>query len=79
MAEEARLESVYASKAHPGFESPSLRKEEMEWKPNTVNIAKRLPSKNFQLYGASSRVSSKPRDAIRSHEDNPSSIDKIEN
>ena len=25
MAEEARLESVYASKAHPGFESPSLR------------------------------------------------------
>ena len=26
MAEEARLESVYASKAHPGFESPSLRK-----------------------------------------------------
>ena len=28
VAEEARLESVYASKAHPGFESPSLRKEE---------------------------------------------------
>ena len=27
MAEEARLESVYASKAHRGFESPSLRKE----------------------------------------------------
>ena len=27
VAEEARLESVYASKAHRGFESPSLRKE----------------------------------------------------
>ena len=27
MAEEARLESVYTSKAYPGFESPSLRKE----------------------------------------------------
>ena len=25
MAEEARLESVYTSKAYPGFESPSLR------------------------------------------------------
>ncbi len=25
VAEEARLESVYASKAHRGFESPSLR------------------------------------------------------
>ena len=25
VVEEARLESVYASKAHPGFESPSLR------------------------------------------------------
>ena len=28
VAEEARLESVYTSKAYPGFESPSLRKEE---------------------------------------------------
>ena len=27
VAEEARLESVYTSKAYPGFESPSLRKE----------------------------------------------------
>ena len=27
VAEEARLESVYASKAHRGFESPSLRQE----------------------------------------------------
>ena len=26
VAEEARLESVYTSKAYPGFESPSLRK-----------------------------------------------------
>ena len=25
VAEEARLESVYTSKAYPGFESPSLR------------------------------------------------------
>ncbi len=28
MAEEARLESVYTSKAYPGFESPSLREIE---------------------------------------------------
>ena len=27
VAEEARLESVYTSKAYPGFESPSLRKK----------------------------------------------------
>lgn len=27
MAEEARLESVYTSKAYRGFESPSLRKK----------------------------------------------------
>ncbi len=27
VAEEARLESVYASKAHRGFESPSFRVE----------------------------------------------------
>ena len=26
VAEEARLESVYTSKAYPGFESPSLRR-----------------------------------------------------
>ena len=29
VAEEARLESVYASKAHRGFESPSLRQESL--------------------------------------------------
>ena len=28
MVEEARLESVYTSKAYRGFESPSLRKKE---------------------------------------------------
>ena len=27
VAEEARLESVYTSKAYPGFESPSLRNQ----------------------------------------------------
>ena len=30
VAEEARLESVYTSKAYPGFESPSLRNEQEE-------------------------------------------------
>ena len=28
VAEEARLESVYTSKAYPGFESPSLRRNQ---------------------------------------------------
>ena len=28
MVEEARLESVYTPKAYPGFESPSLRRNE---------------------------------------------------
>ena len=49
MAEEARLESVYTSKAYPGFESPSLRKEERGWEPRGFVIAKRLRSKNPRL------------------------------
>ena len=38
MAEEARLESVYTSKAYRGFESPSLRKETMRNINNTLII-----------------------------------------
>ncbi len=37
MAEEARLESVYTSKAYRGFESPSLRD-----KYKTINNLKKL-------------------------------------
>ena len=46
MAEEARLESVYTSKAYPGFESPSLRKELGRGSAEKVNP--RLSARNLK-------------------------------
>ena len=40
VAEEARLESVYTSKAYPGFESPSLRKDMENTLRRNVKIVK---------------------------------------
>ena len=51
MAEEARLESVYTSKAYPGFESPSLRKELTGFKAIKAECLFESPSLRKELTG----------------------------
>ena len=46
VVEEARLESVYTPKAYPGFESPSLRRNEREMRSKYNNNNQLINLKN---------------------------------